>query len=127
MILVGQMVEGSDGRERSKGIWSRPLDEDRDAPGFELRHDLTKGPRAGCVEDLHIGQAQHDDAYVGYRSELGEEALRGAEEECAVESVGDDAAMSQRGRFVGVDLDGDVLGGYRSAACDAAEGEDRGD
>ena len=64
-------------------------------------HDLAERLRAGGVEHLEVGQAQDDDLHSVHRGELGQEALRGAEEEGAVEAVGEDVLLEQLVLLVG--------------------------
>ena len=64
---------------------------------LELGDDLAERLGAGGVEHLELGQAQDHDPHVGDGGQLGEEALRGAEEQGAVEPVGDDVLVQQLG------------------------------
>ena len=51
--------------------------------------------RAGCVEHLDLAESQDDGVYVGHCGQVGEEALRGAEEEGTVEAVDEDVVVEQ--------------------------------
>ena len=53
--------------------------------------------------DLHLGESQDHDPHVADGGELGEEALRGAEEQRAVEAVDDDVLAQQLGLIGAVD------------------------
>lgn len=93
MVLVGEPAEGTDSSEYVEVARAGTFEEHCDAAVFEFGDDLTKCLGSGCVENLELGQAEDDDAYIADRGEFGEEALCCAEEQRTVETVGDDVLV----------------------------------
>jgi hypothetical protein len=92
-----------------------------------LGDDLAEGVSAGGIEDLDIGETKDNDVDVGNGGELGQEPLRGTEEQRSVETVGDDVLVEESSFVVLVDL---RVGGFESrgiGAGNGTQGEDRGD
>ena len=96
VVLVREPVECSDGAEEPEVVGARTFDQHGDPACFELRDDLRERLGAGRVEHLEVGEAQDHDLHVGDCGQLGEESLRGAEEERAVDAIADDAVAQQR-------------------------------
>lgn len=123
---MGQPVESADRFQHPDVLGAGPLEQHGDAPAFELGDDLAKRLRPGGVEHLQVGEPQDRDLGGGHGRQLGEEALGGAEEQGAVESVGDDALVEESagaGRLVVRCVDG--LGGGAGREGHLAQGEHR--
>ena len=106
VVLAGEVVERADGPEEPLVLGSRALEQHGDVAVLEVGDDLAERLGAGGVEDLQVGQPQDHDPDVGDLGQVGEEALGGAEEQRAVDAVGDDVLAEQVVLLVGVDLGG---------------------
>ena len=118
VALVGEAVERADGFEDPSVVGTHPFEQHSDPPSFELGDDLAQRLGAGGVERLHLGEAQDHHPHVADRGELGEEALRGAEEQRPVDAVDDDVLGKQPGLVGAVEQ---FVGGQRLALCLAVQ------
>ena len=80
------------------------LDQHRDAAILELGDDLTECLRAGRVEHLDVRHAQDHDPDVAGPGQDRQEALRGAEEERAIQAIDDDMLVKELRFLFGADL-----------------------
>ena len=87
VALVGESVERADGAERAQVFRPGSFEEHGDVACFEFGDNLAERVGAGGIVHLEFGKAQDHDLDVGDRGEIGEEALRGTEDECAVEAM----------------------------------------
>ena len=83
-------------------LWPDAGQEDRDPATLETRDRVGEHRRAGGVDDGHARHAQHDDPHVTHLGELEQEVVGGAEEDRAVDPVGDDVLVEQCLLLVGV-------------------------
>ena len=93
---MGEVVERTDRAQDAEVLGRRALEQHRDAAALESLHDRSERLGAGGVEHLELREPQDHHPDVGHGGELGEEPLRGAEEQGAVEPVGDDVLGEQR-------------------------------